>query len=104
MSVAEEAMTVRQTIEDLYNGKIVPCEQEHVRSEKYREAIERMAELEQQLLGLLDDSGKGILEAYQDAQVDATVEKDQANFVYGFRLCVKLILESLDERLMASRP
>lgn len=95
-------MTVRQTIEDLYNGKIVPCEQKHVRSARYRVAIERMAELEEQLLGLLDDSGKGILEAYQDAQADATVEKDQANFVYGFRLCAKLILEAIDERLTST--
>lgn len=87
---------MKKTIEDLFNGKIVPCEQKHVHSEKYMAAVKRLVEVEERLFALLDDSGREVWVAYQDAQADATVKRNMANFEYGFRLAMRLVLGSLD--------
>lgn len=86
---------MRQTLEDLYNGKIAPYEQKHVKSEKYLQVVQRLAEAEERILASLDD--EELLEDYQDAQADATAERDLENFIYGFRLCARLIFEALDK-------
>lgn len=56
------------------------------------EALKRLAKAEDQLFTALDDLGREVYEVYQDAWADVTAERDKASFVYGFQLCVGLLL------------
>ena len=88
---------MRKTLEDLYYGNIIPHEKRIPAKSELQRRVSRAAECENRLMELLDDEGKELLSVFTSAQqeIDSITAID--NFILGFRLGVRLMVECMDE-------
>ena len=77
---------MRDTLENLYFGNITPNDQ-----------IVKSAECEEQLTALLEGKEKTLLLRLINAENEIGSTMALENFILGFRLGVRMILEALDE-------
>ena len=88
---------MRDILENLYFGNITPNDQ-NVRSETaLKKAMEQSAECEEKLIALLEDKEKTLLLRLINAENEIGSTMALENFILGFRLGVRMILEALDE-------
>ena len=88
---------MRKTLEDLYYGNIIPCEQQMTLGSELKRAVDRVAKCEEQLMKLLDEDGQQILTRLTRSQQEANSITATENFILGFRLGVRLVAECMDD-------
>ena len=82
---------MRETLEDLYYGNITPYDRQIRSGTSLMKAMEQSQECEEKLTELLDGEAHSLLLRL----IDGTLALE--NFILGFRLGARLILEALDE-------
>ena len=88
---------MRKTLEDLYYGNITPCEQQMTPGSELKRAVDRVAKCEEQLMKLLDEDGQQILTRLTRSQQEIDSRTALENFILGFRLGVRLVVECMDD-------
>ena len=88
---------MRSTLEDLFYGNIVPNERQITANSELQRMVKRAAECERALAELLDEKGHHALTALTSAQQEINSITAIENFILGFRLGVRLIMECMDK-------
>lgn len=88
---------MRDTLENLYFGNITPNDQIVKSGTALKKAMEQSAECEEKLTALLEDKEKALLLRLINAENEIGSTMALENFILGFRLGVRMILEALDE-------
>ena len=88
---------MRDTIEDLYYGSITPCHKRIRSGTPLRKLLDEAEQYEEQLNFALDETTKALFHRLENTEnrISGTIALE--NFVLGFRLGVRMILEALDE-------
>ena len=88
---------MRETLEDLYYGNITPYDRQIRSGTSLMKAMEQSQECEEQLTKLLDGEAYSLLLRLINAENEIGGTLALENFILGFRLETRLILEALDE-------
>ena len=88
---------MRSTLEDLFYGNIVPNEKQVTAKSELQRMINRAAECERELAELLHEKDRHALTALTSAQQEINSITAIENFILGFRLGVRLIMECMDK-------
>ena len=88
---------MRETLEDLYYGNITPCDRQIRSDTSLMKAMEQSQECEEQLTKLLEGEAHSLLLRLINAENEIGSTLALENFILGFRLGIRLILEALDE-------
>ena len=88
---------MRDTLEDLYYGNITPCDKRIRSDSPLQRVLDEAEQRAEQLAAKLDAEGKALLHRMADAENEASSTIALENFILGFRLGVRMILEALDE-------
>ena len=88
---------MRSTLEDLFYGNIVPNERQITANSELQRMVKRAAECERALTELLDEKDRHTLTALTSAQQEIDSITAIENFIMGFRLGVRLIMECMDK-------
>lgn len=88
---------MRKTLEDLYYGNIRPYESKISASSELQRMTQRVDECEAQLSERLDETGRHTLEALTSAYQEINSINAIENFIIGFRLGARLIIECMDD-------
>ena len=88
---------MRDTLENLYFGNITPNNQIVKSGTALKKAMEQSAECEEKLTALLEDREKTLLLRLINAENEIGSTLALENFILGFRLGMRLAIESLDE-------
>ena len=95
--LTKEAAHMRDMLENLYFGNIIPNDQNVRSGTALKKAVEQSAECEEKLTALLEDKEKTLLLRLINAENEIGSTMALENFILGFRLGVRMILEALDE-------
>ena len=87
---------MRDTLENLYFGKITPNEQDITPGSLLADAMDRAEQCEEKLTALLEGEEKPLLLRLLNAENEICSTMALENFILGFRLGVRMILEALD--------
>ena len=88
---------MRKTLEDLYYGNIIPHEKRIAAKPELQRMIKRAAECEGKLTAMLNDEGKHTLNVLISAQQEIDGITAIENFISGFRLGVRLMVDCMDD-------
>ena len=88
---------MRTILEDLYYGNITLCEQQMIPGSELKRAMDRVAKCEEQLTKLLNEEGQQTLTRFIRSQHEINSITATENFILGFRLGVRLMVECMDE-------
>ena len=88
---------MRNTLEDLYYGNITPGAQQIAPNSELKKATDRVARFESQLTERLDETGQTILAKFVESKDEAASITALENFILGFRLGAKIMMECMDE-------
>jgi len=88
---------MRKILEDLYFDNIVPYEKRMAASSEFRRLVKRAADCESQLTERLNDEEQKLLNVLTNAQQEIDSITAKENFILGFRLGVRLVMECMDE-------
>ena len=88
---------MRNTLEDLYYGNIIPGAQQIVPSSELKRAVDRVARFESQLTEQLDETGQTILAKLLESKDEAESITARENFILGFRLGARITMECMDD-------
>lgn len=88
---------MRELLREFYFGNIMPCEKQMVAGSELFRATHKAAQFEHQLMDQLTENEKAILNGLVDAQHKIDSLTAMENFIYGFRLGVRLMAECMDE-------
>lgn len=70
----------------------------HDNNPAYGNAMRKLVDAEEALMGRLDPTGKKLLEAFEAAQCDVDDQVATDRFVYGYRLGVLMMVEVFTQR------
>ena len=87
---------MRNTLEELYYGNITPNAQDMTPNSELKRATDRVTRFEKQLTEQLDEAGQAVLAKLIESQqeIDSITALD--NFILGFRLGAKIMMECMD--------
>ena len=88
---------MRETLEALYYGNITPYDRQIRSGTSLMKAMEQSQESEEQLAKLLEGEAHSLLLRLINAENEIGSTLALENFILGFRLGTRLILEALDE-------
>ena len=88
---------MRTTLEDLYYGNITPNEQRMTPGSEMEKAVARVASCEKQLMEQLGETEQTILTKLIRSQHEINSITATENFILGFRLGVRLMVECMDD-------
>ena len=88
---------MRETLEDLYYGNITPYDRQIRSGTSLMKAMEQSQESEEQLAKPLEGEAHSLLLRLINAENEIGNTLALENFILGFRLGARLILEALDE-------
>ena len=88
---------MRKTLEDLYYGNITPSEQQMIPDSEMAKAVARVASCEKQLMEQLGETEQTILTKLIRSQHEINSITATENFILGFRLGVRLMVECMDD-------
>ena len=86
---------MRQTIEELWHGNIIPQEDGRTNSPEMKELLNYMARHHEDLEKSFTNEQKEIFEKFHDCWSEYMSLVEKAIFVYAFKLGAKLMIESL---------
>ena len=92
----QEARTMRNTLEDLYYGNITPNAQNMAPNSELKRATDRVTRFENQLTERLDEAGQAVLAKLIESQHEIDSITALENFILGFRLGAKIMMECMD--------
>ncbi|OUP71671.1 hypothetical protein B5F10_03545 [Anaerotruncus colihominis] len=95
--VAKEAAHMRKTLEELFYGNLTPNEQQITPDSPLQQAMDQAEECEEKLTALLEGEEKTMLLRLLNAENEIGSTLALENFILGFRLGMRLAIESLDE-------
>ena len=87
---------MRKTLEDFYYGNIVPCERQMTHGSGLKRAADRIARYESQLTEQLDETERAVLTKLVRSQHEIDSITALENFILGFRLGAKIMMECMD--------
>ena len=87
---------MRNTLEDLYYGNIVPCERQMTPNSELKRAADRVVRYESQLTERLDEDGQTILAKLIESRDEVESITVRENFILGFRLGARITMECMD--------
>lgn len=93
----QEAMKMRKTLEDLYYGNITPNAQDMAPHSELKRATDRVTRFENQLAEQLDEAGQAVLAKLIESQQEIDSITALENFILGFRLGAKIVMECMDD-------
>ena len=88
---------MRKVLEDFYYGNITPSEKEMQPGSEMQRAISTAARCESQLAEGLDEVQQALLTKLIDAQHEIDTITATENFILGFRLGARMIIECMDD-------
>lgn len=88
---------MRKILEDFYYGNIIPCDQQMAPGSEMKRAVDRVSKCEEQLTELLDEEGRHVLTRLTRSQQEIDSRTALENFILGFRLGIKLMVECMDD-------
>ena len=88
---------MRNTLEDLYYGNITPNAQNMAPNSELKRATDRVTRFENQLTERLDEAGQAVLAKLIESQHEIDSITALENFILGFRLGAKIMMECMDE-------
>ena len=89
---------MKETIEELWHGNIIPQEDSRTNSSEMKELLSYMARHHEDLEKSFTDEQKEIFEKFHDCWSDYMSLAEKAIFVYAFKLGGRLMLETLQEK------
>ena len=95
--VEKDATHIRDTLENLYFGKITPNEQDITPGSVLADAMGRAEQCEERLTARLEGEEKTLLLRLLNAENEISSTMALENFILGFRLGMRIAIESLDE-------
>lgn len=95
--VEKEATHIRDTLENLYFGKITPNEQDITPESVLADAMDRAEQCEEKLTTRLEGEEKTLLLRLLNAENEICSTMALENFILGFRLGMRMAIEALDE-------
>ena len=87
---------MRNTLEDLYYGNIIPSAQQMAPNSELKRAVDRIAHFESQLTERLDEDGQTILAKLIESRDEVESITARENFILGFRLGARITMECMD--------
>ncbi len=87
---------MRNTLEDLYYGNITPNAQDMTPNSELKRATDRVTRFEKQLTEQLDEAGQAVLAKLIESQQEIDSITALENFILGFRLGAKIMMECMD--------
>ena len=87
---------MRNTLEDLYYGNITPNAQDMAPNSELKRATDRVTRFENQLTERLDEAGQAVLAKLIESQHEIDSITALENFILGFRLGAKIMMECMD--------
>ena len=88
---------MRNTLEDLYYGNIMPNTQDIAPNSELKRATDRVTRFEKQLTEQLDETGQAVLAKLIESQQEIDSITALENFILGFRLGAKITMECMDD-------
>ena len=88
---------MRDTLENLYFGKITPNEHDITPGSVLADAMDWAEQCEEKLTALLEGEEKTLLLRLLNAESEISRTMAMDNFILGFRLGMRIAIESLDE-------
>ena len=88
---------MRKTLEELFYGNLTPNEQQITPDSPLQQAMDQAEEYEEKLSALLEGEEKTMLLRLLNAENEVGSTLALENFILGFRLGMRLAIESLDE-------
>ena len=88
---------MRKTLEELFYGNLTPNEQQIAPDSPLQQAMDQAEEYEEKLTALLEGEEKTMLLRLLNAENEIGSTLALENFILGFRLGMRLAIESLDE-------
>lgn len=88
---------MRKTLEDLYYGNITPNAQDMALHSELKRATDRVTRCEDQLMEQLGETGQTVLEKLIESQHEIDSITAVENFILGFRLGARIMMECMDE-------
>ena len=87
---------MKETIEELWHGNIIPQEDSRTNSQEMKELLSYIARHHEDLEKSFTDEQKEIFEKFHDCWSEYMSLSEKAIFVYAFKLGAKFMLESLE--------
>ena len=88
---------MRKTLEELFYGNLTPNEQQITPDSPLQQATDQAEEYEEKLTALLEGEEKTLLLRLLNAENEISSTMALENFILGFRLGMRIAIESLDE-------
>ena len=88
---------MRKVLEDFYYGNITPSEKEMQPGSEMQQAISTATRCESQLSESLDEVGQALLTKLIEAQHEIDSITAAENFILGFRLGARMMVECMDD-------
>ena len=88
---------MKQTIEELWHGNIIPQEDSRTNSPEMKELLSYMARHHEDLEKSFSDEQKEIFEKFHDCWSEYASLAEEAIFAYAFKLGGRLMLETLSK-------
>ena len=88
---------MRTILEDLYYGNITPNEQQMIPGSEMKRAVDRVAKYENQLMEQIGEPEQETLTKLIRSQHEINSITATENFILGFRLGARLMVECMDE-------
>ena len=88
---------MRKILEDLYFGNITPTERQMAPNSGLRRAVDRAVRCEKRLRAQLNETEQRLLCELVSVQHDIDSITACENFILGFRLGVRMMVECMDE-------
>ena len=82
-------------LDELWYGNIAPLEQSTLGDKRFAELLKLVNQNREELVGTLADKQKETLEKYEEIMNEMYNVTEREAFSYGFRLVVRLMVESL---------
>ena len=89
---------MKETIEELWHGNIIPQEDSRTNSPEMKELLNYMARHHEDLEKSFTDEQKEIFEKFHDCWSEYASLAEEAIFAYAFKLGGRLMLETLQEK------
>ena len=86
---------MKQTIEELWHGNIIPQEDSRTNSPEMKELLNYMARHHEDLEKSFTDEQKGTFEKFHDCWSEYMSLEEEAIFSYAFKLGMRIAIETL---------
>ena len=88
---------MKETIEELWHGNIIPQEDSRTNSQEMKELLSYMARHHEDLEKSFTDEQKEIFEKFHDCWSEYASLAEEAIFAYAFKLGAKMMLETVKD-------